>query len=213
MLLDVLLPRGCAGCDKPDEVLCGDCQDLFAHSLAHALPGSVLGQSFAAAHYAGAARHAILAWKDHDDVELDRPFADVAAALAERCGLGQWSRPLVVVPAPSSRASMRRRGRRHIAPLSHAVAETLGAEERPCLTSSAARKSVQTSSARQRASRAEGSLTVIPGTSLAGMDVVIVDDIITTGSTMRQCAAALREAGARVVTGLALAGAGQFLTT
>ena len=40
---------------------------------------------------------------------------------------------------------------------------------------------------------------------VAGQRVLLVDDVVTSGSTMSACAAALKAAGARSVWGLALA--------
>ena len=43
------------------------------------------------------------------------------------------------------------------------------------------------------------------GMDLAGKRVVLVDDVVTTGSTLGECAACLRSAGAEAVVGLTLA--------
>jgi predicted amidophosphoribosyltransferase len=41
--------------------------------------------------------------------------------------------------------------------------------------------------------------------SLEDMDVLIVDDLLTTGATLSACAVAIRASGARSVTGLTVA--------
>ena len=79
---------------------------------------------FACGWYRGAARQSILAWKDHGDEECDRPFSDALCRLAERAGVidamdgvREICDTILVVPASSSIASMRQRGRRHMMPL------------------------------------------------------------------------------------------------
>ena len=41
MVVNLLFPRGCAGCDKPDEVLCEACRALFSQPTAQSLDGTV----------------------------------------------------------------------------------------------------------------------------------------------------------------------------
>ena len=222
---DVVLPRGCAGCDAPDAVLCDDCRALFDRCYGRELQGSLSGMAYAAAIYQGVARRCILDWKDHDDAELDGPFARILVATLGRSGLmaamaamptipacgPDLRRPVLVVPAPSSPASMRRRGRRHLMPLVRALSEALCEAGIPSRTSLAlvstagGGRSVQQISAAQRAQRIGGHIAVAPGASLQGAPVLLVDDIITTGSTLRQCTDVLRHAGALPVGGLALA--------
>ena len=47
--------------------------------------------------------------------------------------------------------------------------------------------------------------TLKSGASLAGESIILVDDIITSGATMAECARILREAGAKEIIGVALA--------
>ena len=60
-----------------------------------------------------------------------------------------------------------------------------------------------------RRANAEGAYRALPGLDLTGKRVVLVDDVVTTGSTLAQCAACLRSAGAASVVGLTFARAGR----
>ena len=50
-----------------------------------------------------------------------------------------------------------------------------------------------------------GAYRALPGLDLAGQRVVLIDDVVTSGATLAECAAALRAAGAASVTGLTFA--------
>lgn len=213
MMRDALFPRGCAGCDRPDEVLCDDCRSLFANWRSRELVAHGTAQTWSASTYQGVVRHAILAWKDHDDTELDTIFGEVMASLLEHSAIHRsCSRQtaVLVVPVPSSPASMRRRGRRHIDPLSKAVASALcdhGFDAKPyrALASIASGgRSVQQASSAQRAQRIGGRIALVSDAVMQGQQVVLVDDIITTGSTLRQCAQTCRQAGAEVIGAMTL---------
>ena len=124
MVVNLLFPRGCAGCDKPDEVLCEACRALFSQPTAQSFDGVAMQRWFACGWYRGTVRKAVLAWKDHGDEECDRAFADAICALAKASGVIDFVRDrhgschdVVVVPAPSSPASIRRRGRKHMMPI------------------------------------------------------------------------------------------------
>ena len=86
-MANLLFPRGCAGCDKPDDVLCDACLASFDCELSQPLETAEMGRWFACGWYRGAARQSILAWKDHGDEECDRPFSDALCRLAERAGV------------------------------------------------------------------------------------------------------------------------------
>ena len=51
----------------------------------------------------------------------------------------------------------------------------------------------------------EWAFELLPGAALSGKRVVLVDDVVTSGATLSQCARLLREAGAEAVYGLTLA--------
>lgn len=212
--IDLLLPRGCAGCDAPDETLCPSCRALFGDYRRWTLSGQGV-PCFACADYRAAARAAILGWKDHDDVELDRVFAPCMADLVRASGVAGMLRApdarVLVVPAPSSASSLRRRGRAHVRPLTDAVVAELTGEGVRVRSADALRvngvrsKSVETRGIRGRMNRLDGRIGVSPRAGVAGATVLLVDDIVTTGATLSRCVDAIRTAGGRVAAVFALA--------
>lgn len=144
---------------------------------------------WSASIYQGAVRRAILDWKDHDDTELDGPFGRIMVSLLNKTPIPSscLGHRVLVVPVPSSRASMRRRGRAHTAPLAKSVAGALrgyGVDARPCncLSSSTKARSVQQVSSAQRARRITGHVRVKRDLIGNGDAVLLVDDIVTTGA-------------------------------
>lgn len=220
----LILPRGCAGCDLPDTLLCPDCARLLTLPVFSDAPAFALGRALACGPYLGPVRRTLLAWKDHDDRALDRPLGCALSLLTARLLAGGQllshlpgvaNAPILVVPAPSSPRSLRRRGRAHLDPVAAAVAGTLtnlglSAVVSHSLVMRGIRgKSVAAGGRSDRASRVSGSIAVRETASLAGYPILVVDDIITTGSTIRQCARALTRAGGFPLTALALAAAPQ----
>lgn len=218
MIADLMFPRGCAGCDCPDAVLCVECRKLFHQHVERSLPGVVMDRWFACGWYRGSVRRAILSWKDHGDEECDGPLCEMLHDLARSCGLIDLLRsgvpydgPILIIPAPSSRHSVRQRGRRHMMQLAKCLARDVrrtGLSAKACNaleSRGVTRGSVQMQGVVQRSRRLKGHVAVRSGIDVRGVPVVLIDDIITSGTTMRRCVEVLQQAGATVVTVLALA--------
>ena len=57
----------------------------------------------------------------------------------------------------------------------------------------------------QRRANVLGAYRVREGVELSGLRLVLVDDVVTSGATLSECASCLRMAGAESVTALTLA--------
>lgn len=230
ILYNMILPRGCAGCDTPDLVLCENCVDAFQHNKRAQFNSMTFGYRYSCGDYSGVVRHAILQWKDHADTACDKIFGLLIANLVlkvfrnnikDNSSKNSFNSngPILVVPMPSSSSSTRRRGRRHIIPIANIVAKKLcneGIEAKVAnivrMNSSISSKSVQTSGSRGRSKRASHAFCVNyrklkkqSNNRNLKHEAIIIDDIVTTGSTMSSCVYALKKAKVSVISGFSLA--------
>ncbi|WP_433499858.1 ComF family protein [Sphaerimonospora sp. CA-214678] len=217
--LDLVLPPRCAGCGEPGSAACRACTaELLRNPAARPPnpPPAGLPDCWSATTYDGAARRMLLALKERGRTVVAPVLAVclarvVTAALEVRTEPpDRWSRPLALVPVPSARAASRKRGHDPV----RAVAEAAAAELRllgpPVVSVPMLRQSRRVAdqaglSSARRAANLSGAFEVAPGRTglLAALQrrgavVVLVDDIVTTGSTLAEAARALRLAGAEV---------------
>lgn len=109
-----------------------------------------------------------------------------------------------VVPVPMSRAKERRRGYNQAELLARALARRLDIDCAPSLLVRRAERATQsTLPKRDRAANVRGVFSSHPRVN--EKSILIVDDICTTGETLRACAAALRKEGAARVCAIAVA--------
>lgn len=212
-LLDLVLPRSCAGCGRPGTGLCPACAGLLAAvplGLVRPRPCPPgLPPVAALAPYAGPVRALLLAHKEHGRLALTRPLGGglAAAALVLPAPRG---RPLVLCPVPSAPTAVRARGHDHAWRLARAAASALRAAGVPARAERLLRpaRAVADQSGLSTAGRAANLHGALRATGRPGGPVVVVDDVVTTGATLVEAARALRLQG-HVVAGAAVVAATQ----
>ncbi|MFV0319254.1 MAG: ComF family protein [Microbacterium sp.] len=193
--LALAFPVDCAGCAQPGRALCAACVDAVAPSPRHRVLDDGL-TVWSGLDYDGVAARALRALKEEGRTELAGALAPaLRVALA---AVGEGNAGLRVVPVPTSRAAMRRRGYRVV----DLLVRRAGVGTVPLLVSARRVADQRRLGREERAHNAEGSLRA---RSAAGMPVVIADDVVTTGATLSEAARALTAAGARVVGAVTVA--------
>ncbi len=205
--LDLALPQHCPGCAAPGP-LCGRCAASLAGPPVRAQPSPEppgMPLTYAVAPYAGVLRQLLLAHKERGRRSLARTLGSaLAAAVRAVCGPGAPPIPLLLVPVPSTAAARRSRGRDPTHALAAAAARTFGRTEATVVPALRQGRPVADQSELDSAGRAAnlaGALhvPVRRRAGLAGRQVVVVDDLVTTGATLVEATRALWCAGADVV--------------
>jgi predicted amidophosphoribosyltransferase len=211
-LADLVLPAPCAGCGAERVRLrygaCAACaaalEALTPFSTAPVPPPVGMPPCVAVGPYGGELRGALLAYKERGRHRLAKPLgALLATAVAELAPRGV---PVSLIPVPSTAAAARERNGDHMVRLAaHAVRRLRAAGWQADLTRqlrALPRADSASLNVSERAAAAESSLRIRSarigvlrrGTPPKGT-LVVVDDIVTTGATLREARRALHAAG------------------
>ncbi len=229
-LLRLIYPHQCALCEalvEDDGALCGSCWadvpfilGLGCDQCGAPLPGDDDGQRYqcddclaiarpwsrgrSALIYSGKARSLVLGLKHGDRLDLARPAARWMLRRAEPLrSPGQ-----VVVPVPAHWRRTLRRRFNQAAVLAGEMARQAGCAHAPlALRRTRATGTQEGRKQDARFANVDGAIAADPhhGAVLQGADVLLVDDVITSGATLGAATSACLDAGARRVQIVALA--------
>ncbi|HUV52195.1 MAG TPA: ComF family protein [Dehalococcoidia bacterium] len=217
-LLDILLPLRCVGCGKEGSLICPSCSDslprvklplcqrcgttvnegnLCSACLSHPLAINGIRSAFL---FQGVARQAILQFKYRQLKALAAPLAQLLAEyLHSHPMIGE-----VLVPVPLHPKRLRQRGYNQASLLAKELSKIVGlpVEEDALIRVQDVAPQARTKSATERRLNVRDAFAC--NKNMADKQILIIDDVCTTGATLDACAIALKTAGASSVWGLTL---------
>jgi ComF family protein len=212
-LLDLALPASCVGCGREGDPFCEDCRPALAArrgvpagtpiGLPSDVPAPLLQLEWCAP-FRGPVRDALHALKYAGERRLEEPLGRAVAARWQEAGAG--GDLLVHVPVHRDRA--RERGFDQAERIAVVVARSLRIEHLAALERAHATTAQFRLDRRHRAANVRGAFRCVSPAARAavlGRWVVLVDDVVTTGSTLVACATPLLEAGALGVSAITVA--------
>lgn len=216
---DLVLGSACLGCGRPGRALCRPCRAVLPARAAPQWPTPTppgMVPPYAVGAYEDTLRTLVLAHKERRVLALARPLggllaASVAQALADARAAGG----VVLVPVPSRPRAVRERGHDPTAAMVRAAAAALRRDHdvvtarllrvRPGLVDQAGLD------AGARAANLAGSMAVSGdvvrrlGRRCPRAHVVVCDDVVTTGATLREAQRALEAVGLPVLAAATVA--------
>lgn len=186
-----LLAAVCPGCGEPGTLLCEACRGaLRADPVTLRTPGGL--PVTAAMPFEGVAARCIRHMKGDGETLLARPLGAVLATVLSAVD----AHP---VPIPTRHAAFRRRVYR----VPELLIRRAWADPWRVLRTRGARLDQRWLGVRERSENVRGTMRVRGAGN--GAEVVLVDDVVTTGATFDEGARALAEAGFTVLSAVALA--------
>lgn len=208
--VDLVYPKRCAGCGRRGSWLCADCEARFVPFLppwcarcgvptalsrcqCERLP-EALSAVRSVGPFEGWLRNAIVQCKYQGEWARAEPLA-----LVMKDAVSDIMPCDALVPVPLHAARFRLRGFNQSQLLArHLAKHTGGAVKEPLVRM---RKTMAQAelSAEERQSNVVGAFELAPRAKVDGMSLVLIDDVMTTGSTLAACAEVLLQAGATSV--------------
>ncbi len=220
-IVDLFYPRDCFFCDAPVDapgrMVCPPCKRgilppgharcaICSAELAHGLSGAFIcsaccsappayARAVVGAKFSGYVRALLIYFKYLHGFWLCRDLVDILEPVC-RAAFAEEAIDLVA-PVPMSRRKKNRRGYNQAALLARELANRLNlpCSERILARADALTQTRMTAAERRRNARRSFSVRRFPE-KLKGKTILLVDDVMTTGSTFSTCARLLKRAGA-----------------
>lgn len=197
--LDILYPPKCCICRQligsSSSKICPLCEKELPYTKnGGGKSGNFFTVCVSPLYYEGKVREALLQYKFHRMTAYAEPFGALVAQCAEEYIDSQVD---IISWVPLSRKRLRKRGYDQARLLAEIVSRTL---QIPCVSTLKKVRHTQaqskTGSAEKRRSNISGAYAVKDRELVNGKRILLIDDIVTTGSTLSECARILGMAGA-----------------
>lgn len=219
-----LCALGC-GCTILKGSLCDQCSDELTTELSHfdalamcpACGARLLHPDVVCDHgghaspvlrsgsYRGMLRRLLIMYKKSGDRRLAHPIARIIHQTLDN-RLCSDARRIVLIPVPCSKRSLRQRGWDHVMLIASVLRRTYGYRALPLIRRCGGREQ-KLLDRRQRMAAVATSFAIASGVDKPSIDdvVVVLDDIMTTGSTISRCIELVKKDLGREIYGLCVA--------
>ena len=193
-----------SGFKKIEGPICGICGIPFAsenspnHTCGECIKNKApFVKARSAYQYEGKILDAIHLFKYNADLGLALPLSELTARALD---FGEKEKPDIITPVPLHRKRLKKRGFNQSLILARHLAKILGVSEVDCLHLERIRHTLPQTNLRERERRinVKGAFSVKDPSPFKNKRVLLVDDVLTTGATVRECSKVLKKAGAEV---------------
>ncbi|HOA96430.1 MAG TPA: ComF family protein [Acetivibrio saccincola] len=204
-LKNLLFPPKCIFCNdildiKSEEFICSDCPSKipFLNEEISLKPGDFYDGILCLFKYKGIVKNAITRYKFHGKMSYYRVFARLLAEKIKETEILQNTDMILSVPL--HRNKEQKRGYNQAYLIAKELGKLLETEEQSHVLKRIRNTESQSLLPKyKRKSNVKGAFLVVHPSKIKGKSILLVDDVMTTGSTLNECSRVLKEAGAEKV--------------
>lgn len=191
-LLDLVYPKKCPGCQIPSQSICEVCKSFWKRPTTTIFLNQNKLSVTSVAQYRKEVRSVLLAYKENGEREAGKVLTE--ALSQARLGFSNYT-TCTFVPIPSNPKSVRRRGRDFMLDLCNKVASQTGDKVLSILEVNRDVRDQTKLDEKQRSRNLVGAFDCTSKYLNLAAPVILVDDLLTTGASMREAHRALRQRG------------------
>jgi len=187
--LDLFFPRACVGCNSVGDWICSHCQESGVASCNPRKEGEITSLFSLNTRVVREALHNL---KYNGITEIATSLIEIVPVEVLREIIPSGS---VLIPVPSTKSRLRQRGYNQVEVLATAWAQVTGATVwLGALERNGKQKTLVGQSADERSKSMEGAFTLRKNAHMMYVDRpwILIDDVVTTGSTLKACVDVLR---------------------
>ncbi|MBI2023776.1 ComF family protein [Candidatus Giovannonibacteria bacterium] len=204
-VLSLIFPERCLGCGKSNIFLCKNCIGQTRKENSEKISVLYADKIYSWGIYENETlRTALRRFKYHKTLSLAEIFSDM---LIDSIGPGVISfQNTLIIPVPASKMRKRQRGYNQAEILAEKFCQKTSLPYAPKILIKIKGTPSQTSLSREeRLINVKDSFAIKNPELIKNKKIILVDDILTTGATISECAKVLKNAGAEEVIGLVVA--------
>ena len=198
LILDLFIPYYCANCKKLGKPLCSDCDQLIEYNLEE-YPEKIsnINKIFAATHYTSVMENLITEYKFRFVKTISRNLAQIIFTSMLKNKTSEFlERDIILVPVPLSNKRKRWRGFNQADEVCKEISKVTNQKVLNLILKNKNTKPQSELNKEERNSNLENSFSLNYQTKVSfSSRICIVDDVITTGSTIKNIADILNKAG------------------
>jgi ComF family protein len=202
LFLDLFFPPRCAVCKKiTPKIICQKCLLKIEY-----VKFSKTNSLCSVAEYSGVIKHAIWAFKFKKKRKLASVLGEIMADYFYNVSdLISASKIDLIIPVPLHPKRQQQRGFNQSELLGQVLADALGIpQSTDALVRSVNTKAQFKLKKEERKKNIQNAFRVVDSLQIKDKDILLIDDIITTGATLSECTRVLKESGAKRVEVLTL---------